>query len=137
RLAGWVVLEFAPQGALVVDHLLPPDRLDALRAIEAVAAFAAERGANRLALRLALEARDLWLWRACGFLPGRWIEELQVLCPDPALRDRLGRLADWHFTTGDLNPEATHWSVVTSPDAPFSNADYVEPRPAAALARAG
>ncbi len=126
RLVGYAVLEFGERGALVVDHVLPPSRIDALRAIEALAAFATARGADRLLLRLSLGSSEKWLWRSAGFLPGRMQEELQVLAPEARLRERLASTRDWHFTTGDLNPEATNWSVVASVEAPFSDSNYRE-----------
>lgn len=123
--AGWAALEHAKQGCLLVDFLLPVDGGEARPALDALVAHVARAGALRLVVRLNPEGPFGRLFRRRGFLPGRVVEELQVLCPDPALARALSGPSRWHFGAGDLNPEATHWSVISSPREAFSNADYV------------
>jgi len=114
RLVGWGAIELSVRGALLVDHLLPLDPDDARATVAAIVAYAAGRGAGRVTLRCNLRGPTAPAFLRLGFMPGWTREEWQVLGGDtllPLLRDPSG----WHLTGGDLNPEASPWSVCTTP----------------------
>jgi GNAT superfamily N-acetyltransferase len=114
KLVGWGVVELAARGALLVDHLLPLDPDEARATVAAIVAYLAGRGAGRIVLRANLRGPTAGAFLRLGFVPGRTREEWQVLGGDtllPLLRDPSG----WHLTGGDLNPEASPWSVCTTP----------------------
>jgi hypothetical protein len=114
RLVGWGVIELGPRGALLVDHLLPLDPDEARPVVAALVSYAAGRGAARIVLRANLRGPTAAAFLRLGFVPGWTREEWQVLGGDtllPLLREPAG----WHLTGGDLNPEASPWSVCTTP----------------------
>jgi GNAT superfamily N-acetyltransferase len=123
HLLGWAVLEFAPRGCLLVDYLLPLDRTLGAHALRALIRHVAAKGAARLALRISLQSRYASLFRGHGFLPGWSKDRFQVLVGAPSLLPRLSDQPGWHFACGDLNPEASPWSVNTAPGAKW---DYRE-----------
>lgn len=125
KLIGWAALEFAPQGCLLVDYLLPLDKREAAAALTALINYVASQGACRLTLRFNLKGRYAGLFLRHGFLPGWTKEYFQVLCPGNEMFKRLMNMKDWHIANGDLNPEASPWSVNTAPQAEWTDANYV------------
>jgi len=124
RLIGWAALEFSSQGCLLVDYLFPVDSKEADLALGAIISYAANRGASRLTLRFNLLGHYKKLFLSKGFLPG-WSKELfQVLCDDQKLLPQLLDQPGWHFSNGDLNPEASPWSVNFAPQAHWTDANY-------------
>ena len=113
RVIAWVAVERGPKGWLLVDHLLPADRNLASDALAAVVGFAAMQGASRLSLRINPDNADARTFLGQAFLPGRMRESQQVLCDDPETLGVLSAHSGWHFTSGDLAPEATPWSHAT------------------------
>lgn len=114
RLLGWAALESSPRGTLLVDYLLPLDPQEGRIALGALIAYVAAQGSPRLTLRFNLEGPYRWHFIGQGFIPGRTREDFQCLVGElfhPLLFEGEG----WHLTNGDLNPEASPWSVNTTP----------------------
>jgi hypothetical protein len=122
HLVGWAVLEFAPRGCLLVDYLLPLDRKAGGQALRAIVRHVAAQGADRLTLRFNLKSRYAGLFLGHGFMPGWSRDEFQILPGARALPPRLFDPSGWHFASGDLNPEASPWSVNTAPGAVWDHA---------------
>jgi hypothetical protein len=133
HLLGWGVLELAPRGCLLVDYLLPLDRTFGGQALCALVRHVAAQGADRLTLRFNIKSRYTGLFLGQGFLPGWSRDGFQVLVGAPSLLPRLRDQSGWHFTSGDLNPEASPWSVNTAPGAGWdhSGSEVFAGRPAA------
>jgi hypothetical protein len=114
KLLGWAALENGPRGCLLVDYLLPLDPDEGRVALGALVQHVASLGAPRLTLRFNLQGPYRNLFLKQGFIPGRTREEWQCLVGDlflPALYEPEG----WHLTNGDLNPEASPWTVDAVP----------------------
>lgn len=117
ELLGWAVLEFAPKGCLLVDYLFPLEQKLAQAVLGALVHFVAVQGASRLTLRFNTKGLYASLFRRQGFLPGWTVEHFQVLSSDADLQPLLLEQNNWHFTNGDLNPEASPWSINTAPES--------------------
>jgi GNAT superfamily N-acetyltransferase len=122
---GWAALEFAPKGCLLVDWLFWPEEDLAAEALDGVIETVARCGSPRLTVRINHDSQYTAAFRTRGFLKGWHADRFQVLCPEPQLQAELRDFRHWHFAAGDLNPEATPWSVNTSPRAPWAGPDYV------------
>ena len=120
ELLGWAALEFAEQGCLLVDHLLPLDPELGSRALGALIAYVAGRGACRIVVRQNVDGPYAQLFRRHGFVAGFSREEVQILSGTALGMRAFEAPAAWQIQSGDLNPESTPWSVSTAPaEAPM------------------
>ena len=118
ELLGWAALEFAEQGCLLVDHLLPLDPALGSRALGALIAYVAGLRACRIVVRQNTDGPYAQLFRRHGFVPGFSREGVQILAGGVAAMRAFDAPAAWQLQSGDLNPESTPWSVSTAPPEP-------------------
>jgi len=127
ELLGWAVLEFASKGCLLVDYLLPLEEGLAKETLSALVNYVAQQKIHRLTLRFNFKGQYAGLFRGHAFLPGRTIERFQLLSNEKELYPPLLEQQNWHFTNGDLNPEASPWSINTAPEAILIDPNYIPP----------
>lgn len=127
RLRGWAVLEHAPRGCLIVDHLFPAEGDGAGGVLRAVIAAVARTGAPRLTVFSHLASPTNWLFRRHGFIAGRTPSVYQVLGGDAALRQTLLDPRAWYLRAGDFDPEAVRWSLAPTPGV-WTDPNYVSGR---------
>lgn len=126
-LLGWAVLEFSSKGCLLIDYLLPLEGKLAQETLSALVNFVAAQNTPRITLRFNLKGLYASLFHGHGFLPGWTAEYFQTLCSDKVLEPLLLKQNYWHFTNGDLNPEASPWSINTAPDNLFIDPSHIGP----------
>jgi hypothetical protein len=146
ELIGWAALELAEKGCLLLDHLLPLERREGGAALASLVRYVAGLGAPRLTMRAIAHGPYFSLFLRHGFLQGRSVDAFQVLAGDEPFVETLLDEAAWHLVGGDLNPEATPWSIITTPPELVEAEEAIRPsiertatpeREAAAKAAAG